>query len=144
MGKKLYKYGNWLTHNACSTDGSKLWTLDCMPVLNINDSKIILKPNSKRLTDFVCYGSAIELIRASLTNIISNYPAELYFTENILSNTGLLVTNNNIPENSELKKKTGDKYDYSDYIIIDNPLLIDITQKSLSEKSIFNDLRYFL
>ena len=32
---------------------------------------------------------------------------------------------------------------YKDYILIDNPLLIDITQKSLPEDGIFNGLRYF-
>lgn len=147
-GQKLYKYGNWLQNNAiCAQDNPKLWTLGCMTASSQNDSKIILKPNSKKLTDFACYGSAVELIRATLTNIISNFPAELYFTNDTLVSMGILVENNNIPEDADIKEKvtngSDEVYMYKDYILIDNPLLIDITQKSLPEDGIFNGLRYF-
>jgi hypothetical protein len=147
-GQKLYKYGNWLQNNAiCAQSNPKLWTLGCMTASSQNDSKIILKPNSKKLTDFVCYGSAVELIRATLTNIISNFPAELYFTNDTLVSMGILVENNNISEYADIKEKvtngSDEVYMYKDYILIDNPLLIDITQKSLPEDGIFNGLRYF-
>lgn len=34
------------------------------------------------MKDFAYYGSAVELVRASLTDIILRFPAELYFTSN--------------------------------------------------------------
>lgn len=81
---KKYSYGNWL-NNPNSTDSNK-WTLGNMPEPNKNDSKIILKPNTKRLTDFACYGSSYELIRASILNIVSKFPAELFVEDTRLVN----------------------------------------------------------
>ena len=91
------------------------WTLDCMPEPNKQDSQIVLKPNAHRLTDFACYGSSTELIRASLTDIISRFPAELYVTDNT--------------------------YTTGEYIV-DNPMAIDIIQGAVPENSTFSSLRY--
>ena len=51
-----------------------------MPEFITPETKIELNPNYESLKDFAYYGSAVELVRASLTDIIFRFPAELYFT----------------------------------------------------------------
>lgn len=114
-GQKKYNYGEWLANPSNCATNSNLWTLDCMPEPNVQDSKIVLKPNAHRLTDFACYGSSTELIRATLTDIISRFPAELY------------VTNQR----------------YEGGYVVDNPMAIDIIQGAIPENSTFSSLRYF-
>lgn len=117
-GQKKYKYGDWLQNpsNCQGVTNSNLWTLDCMPEGRKEDSKIILKPHTHRLTDFSCYGSATDLIRASLRDIVARFPAELYVTNKQYSNKGYIV---------------------------DNPMGIDILQGVIPENSMFSPLRYF-
>lgn len=96
-------------------DVAKHWTLGCMPEPNKKDTKIILKPNVNKITDFACFGSASELIKATLTDIVSRFPAELFSTT----------------------EKFNNEY------IIDNPMAIDLIQGTIPEDSVFSPLRYF-
>ena len=68
-------------------DGSEddFWTLeDLSATTETEESKIVLKPNYTSLKDFAYYGSAVELIKATVNDIIQrfpggimNYPAEI-------------------------------------------------------------------
>ena len=68
-------------------DGGKddFWTLeDLSATTETEESKIVLKPNYTSLKDFAYYGSAVELIKATVNDIIQrfpggimNYPAEI-------------------------------------------------------------------
>ena len=134
--QKYYKYGNWLTNdNSCAVN-SNAWTLGCLPAPNITDSYIVLKPNTRRLTDFACYGSAYELIRASLTDIVAKFPAEIYTTNNKLSDSGFFATN------PELKQSDLYKVDYRDLYVVNNPFSIDIMQPVIPEDTMLAPLRY--
>ena len=135
-GQKKYHYGNWIANPNSCTDSNNAWTLGCMPEPNRKDGKILLKPNTKRLTDYACYGSAYELIRTSLTDIVSKFPAELYVTEVKLSDTGIL-TNGSIVDDSDILNLEDDLY------VVDNPMYIDIIQPTLPENSQVSPLRYF-
>lgn len=115
-GQKKYKYGEWAQNTSTCSNNSNEWTLNCLPDNNKQTNKIILKPHTHKLTDFVCYGSASDLIRASLTDIVARFPAELYVTD----------------------KKYGNKGN-----IIDNPMGIDILKHVIPENSVFSPLRYF-
>ena len=77
LQKKHAKSG-WIK----TPDGSEEWTIDdAISGGSISDeSKIRIKPNYNSLKDFAYYGSAVELVRGSLNDIIQNFPAELYFT----------------------------------------------------------------
>ena len=133
-GTKIYNYGEWLTNASC---GGTNWTTNCMPKTVSDANKIIIKSNSKKLTDFVCYSSASELIRTSLDNIISNFPGELYVTENDLKND--IKSMPDEIKNSEL-------YNFANngvFFIVKNPMNIDITQISIPEKNILSEIRYF-
>lgn len=139
-GQKKYKHGNWLTNNTDCSGGSKLWTLSCLPEANNTDSKIILKPNSRRLTDFACYGSSYELIKATLTDIISKFPAELYVTTETLKNSKILETDISLKD-SDLYKMWGEKN--SEVFVTENPFNIDLLQKTIPEDNMASTLRYF-
>ena len=81
LQKKHAKSG-WIK----TPEGSEEWTIDdAISGGSISDeSKIRIKPNYNSLKDFAYYGSAVELVRGSLNDIIQNFPAELYFSEKTL------------------------------------------------------------
>jgi hypothetical protein len=135
-GQKKYQYGQWLPNP--SSEGSNIWTIGCMPEGNKDSSKIILKPHSHKLTDFACYGSATQLIKVALTNVVANFPAELFVTDKGLKNSGLLETGS-LGENSALQKHSNP----SNFFLVDNPMLIDLVSNSIPENSLLSSLRYF-
>lgn len=138
--RKKYNYGNWIKNTSpCISGNTNVWTLECMPEPNKDDSRIKPKPDNTRLTDFVCYGSASELIRSSLIKIISNFPAEIYIRNQTLKEDGLLEYGD-FYNDSELIKNKGI---YENMFIVENPMHIDIIQSVVPENSIFSKLRYF-
>lgn len=55
------------------------WTLENMPEAPITEeTKIVLKPNYTSLRDFAYYGSSIELIRATVNDILMRFPGAIY------------------------------------------------------------------
>ena len=130
--QKKYKYGSWMNNPILTNSTS--WTLENMPKVNSTNSEIKLKPDTHKLSDFACFGSALELIRTSITNIISKFPAELYVTNKKLSETGILESGT-IPLDAEIMK-------YKDYSIVENPMNIDILQSFIPENSKVSPLRY--
>lgn len=134
-GQKKYRHGNWLINpNSCASNNTS-WTLNCLPEPNKVDSKIILKPNSRKLTDFACYGSSYELIKATIADIIVNFPAEIYVTNTKIESTKIFDVN------PELKKT--EFYEYKNYYVANNPLNIDIIQSVIPENNKLSPLRYF-
>lgn len=133
-GQKKYRHGDWLINpNSCTSDNTN-WTLNCLPEPNKTDSKIVLKPNSRRLTDFACYASSYELIKSAITNIIKNFPAEIYVTETKLESTKIFEVNPEL-ESTEFAK-------YRNYYIAKNPLNIDIIQSVIPEDNELSPLRF--
>ena len=91
--KRNIDNGIWLK-NDCSGE-TEFWTAKCIGKTGSpEESRIKIKPNYNSLLDFAYYGSCTELIKATITNIITNFPAELKsingadygFEENILQN----------------------------------------------------------
>jgi hypothetical protein len=66
-----------------SPEGSdeEVWTLETISdnTSVSEESKIVLKPNYTSLKDFAYYGSATELIRATVNGVIQNFPGGLYY-----------------------------------------------------------------
>lgn len=76
-GKKRHSRRNFV-----SLDGSEtnVWTLDNLPLGEQSvDSSIVLKPDYSSLRDFAYYGSAVELIKSTINDVILRYPAGLYY-----------------------------------------------------------------
>lgn len=131
--QKKYNYGNWVQNpNSCGNVNQ--WTINCLPEIKEKNNKITLKPHNRKLTDFACFGSAYDLIKVSLSNIIKNFPAELYRTNKTIENIGLLKSEA-IPNNADIIK-------YKEWFIVDNPFSIDILQQVIPENNISNQLRY--
>lgn len=73
--KKKHFTGNWLS----TSNGSDFWTeADCNSVVT-SETEIKLKPNYNSLSDFAYFGSATELVEASIRDIIMNYPGGIYY-----------------------------------------------------------------
>ena len=77
-----------------STSGD-IWTVSSLEGLvstddNDNDTKIVLKQDYYDFCDFCYYGSLSEMFRASITDIISRFPGELYGTSNNVYYTPIL------------------------------------------------------
>lgn len=123
-GRKIYNHSDWLINDYCSS--STAWTIGCIPKPNKDDSKVIIKPNKTKLTDFICYSSASELIRASIDDIIYKFPGELYITKNMVS-PGLSIFEDGMLSDSDLFKIISN----GEYFLVKNPLKIDVTQPSI-------------
>ena len=66
---------------------TEVWTLETISAhtVPVNDSKIVLKPNYTSLRDFAYYGSAVELVKATIQDIIKRFPGGLYYNNNKLT-----------------------------------------------------------
>ena len=76
VGIKDYGQDEWLTN----ADGTIEWTYGSVSASTEIDNTldIKLKHDYYRLQDFAYFGSCSELIRSSITDIITKFPGELY------------------------------------------------------------------
>ena len=72
--------GEWL-----KSSDDDFWTNEDLGVIDAqaNDPNYI-KPYFSSLTDFAYYGSAIELIRSTVTSVIKYFPGGIYITESLI------------------------------------------------------------
>lgn len=124
---------------------SSAWTIDTMVDTGITDeTKIRLKPNYTSIKDFACYGSANKLIQGTINGVITDFPAEIWFSNSELSeikfyesNTGAGYSFNDCDEDGNPKEPISiEKIVYNEYGI-------DIMTKNVQEGSVYNPLRYF-
>ena len=125
LQKKHAKSG-WIK----TPEGSEEWTIDdAISGGSISDeSKIRIKPNYNSLKDFAYYGSAVELVRGSLNDIIQNFPAELYFSEKTLK--------------SELEKVNDNVKVPEAWKLISNDFGINAHVDNINASNVYNPLRY--
>ena len=81
--KKRHVKTPWLLNES----GSSKWTKNSLPNITeiSEESKIVLKPNYSSLNDFAYFGSAVELIRATVNDIIKRFPGGLCYYEKDLA-----------------------------------------------------------
>ena len=74
-GKKRHVKNSWIMNGSSET-----WTKNDISTTALSEeSKIVLKPNYNSLKDFAYYGSAVELIKATIKNIVAKFPGGLYY-----------------------------------------------------------------
>lgn len=76
-GRKKHSRGGWI-----SVDGSNnnVWTLNNLPIQHKTDEgRVVIKPNYSSLKDFAYYGSAVELIKATINDLIMRYPGGISY-----------------------------------------------------------------
>ena len=108
-------------------DSGNTWTLENLSGLTSSDessdsTKIVLKQDYYDFCDFAYYGSLSELFRASITDILSRFPGELYGTSHNTYYTTAITVDGESIEDSE-------RIGLSDNLTLyelDNPFGIDI------------------
>ena len=100
------------------------WTLENLSGLTSSDessdsTKIVLKQDYYDFCDFAYYGSLSELFRASITDILSRFPGELYGTSHNTYYTTAITVDGESIEDSEIIGS-------EDVYELDNPFGIDI------------------
>lgn len=75
-GKKRHVKMDWVLNESGET-----WTKNLVSgVVTTNKEKIVLKPNYTSLNDYAYYGSAVELIKYTIKDIILRFPGGIYIT----------------------------------------------------------------
>lgn len=105
-------------------DSGNTWTLENLSGLTSSDessdsTKIVLKQDYYDFCDFAYYGSLSELFRASITDILSRFPGEMYGTSHNTYYTSAITVDGESIEDSEIIES-------KDFYELDNPFGIDI------------------
>ena len=76
--KKRHNRGEFIKPEGGSGDA---WTLNTLSAATVptEESTIVLKPNYSSLKDFAYYGSAVELIRATVNDIVLRFPGGISY-----------------------------------------------------------------
>lgn len=110
-----------------NSDSGSTWTLENLSGLTSSDessdsTKIVLKQDYYDFCDFAYYGSLSELFRASITDILSRFPGELYGTShNTYYTTAITVDGESIEDSVRIGLS-----DNLALYELDNPFGIDI------------------
>lgn len=108
-----------------NSDSGSTWTLENLSGLTSSDessdsTKIVLKQDYYDFCDFAYYGSLSELFRASITDILSRFPGELYGTShNTYYTTAITVDGESIEDSVRIGRS-------DNFHELDNPFGIDI------------------
>ena len=116
--KKRHFAGNWVK----SEDGGEYWSEeDCSAATITKETKVELKPDYSSIKDFAYYGSAQELIKACVRDVLLKYPGGLYF----------------IADENRTLKVEGVKY-----YVVSNEFGIDIWTPGVAAESVEDPLKY--
>lgn len=84
--RKRHTRGKWAEWISNEESGNK-WTLNTVDDTVSEETKIVMKPDYSSLRDFACYGSAIDLIKASINDIVLNFPGSIILTTEQVNKT---------------------------------------------------------
>ena len=116
--KKKHFAGNWVE----TDDGEEYWSEgDCSATTITPETKIVIKPDYSSVKEFAYYGSAQELIKASIRDVLLKYPGGLYF----LADEHRMV-----------------KVDGETYYVVSNEFGIDIWTPGINPDSVENPMKY--
>ena len=75
--RKKHSKNAWIKNK----DNEEIWHLTDVDSSPISDESIVrIKPDYNSIKDFAYYGSAVEMVRATVNHVIMYFPAELYFS----------------------------------------------------------------
>ena len=119
--KKKHSKNSWLRNPS----GETTWTINDVIDSHISDeTKIRIKPNYSSLKDFAYYGSAVDMIQATVNHVIMYFPGELYFSKVKFSDLyGNALTG--VPT-----------------YIVSNPTEINVDAKFVNESDVVNPYKY--
>lgn len=111
--QKKHTNGRWIAD--CEVSGDTTGEIS-------KDSRIVFNPDYESITDFAYYGSAVDLVRATVIEVIRKFPAELCFTTEKFTGYGLSGT----------------------YYLVSNPFGIDVITENVDPSEVDNFMRYFV
>jgi len=118
-----------------STDENGAWTIDTIIDSGITEeTRIRLKPNYTSIRDFACYGSAVKLIQGTINGVITDFPAELWFSDDKVKFYA--------PDENKAGYSTNDanadyyKLDGNEYVKLETQEKIDEMYNDLSDTAI--------
>ena len=118
-GKKKYSFSNWYLNENGDT-----WNLSMITDEQLMVKSELVKPNYTSLLDFAYYGSAVELIKGTVNDVIMKYPGEIYTTDR------------------KLRYFRGDTLYEVDGWLVENPFQIDLTTRYVKKENVDNPYRY--
>ena len=117
--KKRHNYGKWVAE----------WNYDDVKNAEPDVNNVVVNNTSNDIRDFVYYGSAVELVKSSVLNIIKWFPARVTTSSDAVY----------IPNSS------GGYDTLSGYYLLNNPFEIDfIHELSNNEKKLYNEDRFLM
>lgn len=132
-GQKKHVRGKFLPN---PMGENSAWTMDTIIDSGITEeTRIRLKPNYTSIRDFACYGSAVKLVQGTINGVITDFPAEMY-----LSNEQLEVYKGESGAGYGFDREQGPAFTEN---ILYNEYDIDITSINIQAESVYNPLRYF-
>ncbi len=122
---------NWVCPDGSDSNEDCYWTLENIPdVAKQEESSPKPKADYTTLRSFAYYGSAVDLINATINGVISDFPAELYFSnKEYYINSGRVDVDGNAI--------------FDKYYLISNPFRIDIHNRSIAASEVQDTLRHF-
>lgn len=134
--QRKHTRGKFIPNPSGVTDERGAWTIETIVDSGITEeTRIRLKPNYSSIRDFACYGSAVKLVQGTVNGVITDFPAELYFSDEDISFYGPDENKGGYSFNEENSGDTTGKLMYNEYGI-------DMIAKSIQEASVYNPLRY--
>lgn len=78
--RRRHSRGGWIPVDG--TNGT-IWTLNNLPIsTKTEEGHVVIKPNYSSLRDFAYYGSAVELLKATVNDLIMRYPGGISYYQN--------------------------------------------------------------
>lgn len=122
---------NWVCPDGSPDNENCYWTLEAIPDVTIQEESAPQpKADYTTIKSFAYYGSAVDLVKATVNGVVREFPAELYFT-----NKEYYIDSGEVDEEGNAI--------FTKYYLISNPFSIDIHSKSISASEVSNKLRYF-
>lgn len=133
--RRKQTYGVWVKNGE-----DDFWTLENTDKIEAKVDTTILNPNYTSLTNFAYYGSATELVKAGVANILRLYPGEIVLTDTLHTVPA--------PDGDEMQPfiYRGNENEYDEegipMYIVDNPFDININNEYQLETEGINPDRY--
>lgn len=117
--QKKHHRGGWILNESGET-----WTYQNLGDSVTSDESIVrIKPNYTSIKDFAYYGSAVEMIKGAVGDVILRFPAELYFSDKKLSEVVFDETKDVPDENVVINDLGIDLYhDNVNNLMVNNPM----------------------
>lgn len=134
--RKRHTRGKWAEWVSNGESGSK-WTLDTVDDTVSAEAKIVMKPDYSSLRDFACYGSAIDLVKASINDIVLNFPGSIILTDkpvNVGTDENGVTVISPIYDITDGKTYTNKLYEVSNETLVDVDTPYNVTLDASQNK----------